>query len=175
MKISALQLNSICPNLSGIRASYLVQFINDTLARFEINTPLRAAHFLAQLGHESAGFRFREEIASGDAYENRKDLGNSSPGDGTRYKGRGFLQITGRSNYRQCGLALGLDLEHHPEQLLDTRPAMDSAGWFWQSHGLNALADADDIEKVTKRVNGGLNGIESRRVYLERAKKVLGL
>lgn len=136
-----------------------------------IDTALRQAHFLAQVGHESAELRYTEEIASGAAYEGRKDLGNAQPGDGVRFKGRGLMQLTGRTNYATFGKFIGQDLLAHPEWVTtDPRLAVDVATWFWTKHDLNALADADDIRAITHRVNGGENGLDDRKAKLARAK-----
>jgi predicted chitinase len=143
------------------------------MQKYEITTPLRRAAFLAQLAHESGELRWMEEIASGEAYEGRKDLGNTERGDGKRYKGRGPIQLTGRHNYRTAGAALGLDLEGKPE--LAARPDVGClvAGWFWDTRELNALADARDFVTITRRVNGGLRGQEQRERYYRRALEVL--
>lgn len=138
-----------------------------------INTPLRMAHFLAQLGHESGELRYSEEIASGEAYEGRTDLGNTEPGDGQRFKGRGLIQLTGRANYRNYGLARGMDFTTDATAaLLATEPlrAVDVSCWFWTVHNLNAVADGDDVEAVTRVVNGGLRGLADRTAKLVRAK-----
>jgi predicted chitinase len=152
--------------------------IQAAFERFGIDTPLRQAHFLAQVGHESGELRFREEIASGAAYEGRADLGNLRPGDGTRFKGRGLIQLTGRSNYERFGEAVGRRealLENPGLVASDLALCVAAAGWFWQANGLNALADRDDLTAVTRRVNGGLNGVEDRRRLLERARTLYGL
>lgn len=143
------------------------------MAEFGINTPLRAAAFIAQVAHESAEFRYLRELASGAAYEGRHDLGNTQPGDGERFKGRGLIQITGRANYEACGQALGLALIDHPELLETSENACRSAGWFWAMHKLNALADIPDFQDITRRINGGLNGEASREAYYAKAKAVL--
>jgi putative chitinase len=138
-----------------------------------IDTARRRAHFLAQVGHESGELRYTEEIASGDAYEGRQDLGNTEPGDGRRFKGRGLIQLTGRANYRAFGHAVGLDLltGDNPARVAgDPALAVEVACWYWQSRGLNALADADDAEAVTRRINGGLNGLTDRLRQLDRAR-----
>lgn len=137
-------------------------------------TPLRLAHFMAQVGHESGGFRYMEEIASGSAYEGRRDLGNTKPGDGKRYKGRGPLQLTGRANYRTFGQALGLNLEDDPAQVARPDIGLLVACYYWSLHKLNALADADDITSITRRVNGGVNGLADRRARLLRMNEVSG-
>lgn len=146
-----------------------------TMEKYEINTPLRQAHFLAQLGHESLGLVYPAEIASGKAYEGRADLGNLRPGDGVRFKGRGFIQITGRANYRMYGQSVGVDLESTPS-LLELSPyCSDSAGWFWSEHSLNVFADKDDIKTIAKRINGGYTGLEDRQRRLNAAKHALEL
>jgi predicted chitinase len=149
-----------------------------TMANRNIDTPLRRAHFLAQIGHESGELRFRAEIANGEAYEGRADLGNSTPGDGRRFKGRGLIQLTGRANYAEYGRALGREAEllALPERIeTDNELCVDVAGWFWAKRGLNALADSDDLTAITKRINGGLNGLEDRRRLLMRTKSLLGV
>lgn len=135
-----------------------------------LDTPLRLAHFMAQLAHESGGFRYMEEIASGAAYEGRRDLGNDQPGDGKRYKGRGPIQLTGRANYRLFGRELGIDFEEHPEIVALPSVGLLAACHFWKLRGLNELADADDVEAITKRINGGTNGLADRKAYLAKAK-----
>lgn len=144
--------------------------------RYGIDTPLRMAHFLAQIGHESGCLRYCEEIASGEAYEGRKDLGNLQPGDGKRFKGRGLIQLTGRANYRQYGQHCQRDFERadDPAQVSrDPALAVDVAGWYWARRKLNDWADKDDLREVTRRVNGGFNGLDDRAVYLARARWLL--
>jgi putative chitinase len=135
-----------------------------------INTPLRQAHFLAQVGHESGELRYTQELASGTAYEGRKDLGNTQPGDGVRFKGRGLIQLTGRANYTAFGKVCGQDLLTNPALLAVTPLAVDVAVWFWTQHGLNVLADKDDVVTITRRINGGTNGLANRQALLARAK-----
>lgn len=143
------------------------------LEKYNMDTPLRSSHFLAQIGHESLSFRYTEEIASGEAYEGRGDLGNTEPGDGKRFKGRGLIQLTGRANYKAYGEYADLDLlAPGNETIVSTEPkyALDVAFWFWNSRHLNDYADADDIKTITKRINGGYNGLDDRQAYLDRAK-----
>lgn len=141
-----------------------------------ITTPLRIAHFIAQLAHESGAFRYAEELANGSAYEGRNNLGNTQPGDGVRYKGRGLIQLTGRANYAAYSKAAGVDYLAKPQQLAsDAFAAVDVACWFWETRDLNKLADADDVRGITRRINGGFNGIDDRIDYLRRGKAVLGL
>jgi putative chitinase len=139
----------------------------------QINTPLRQAHFLAQIGHESGELRYAEEIASGAAYEGRSDLGNTQPGDGVRFKGRGLIQLTGRANYAKYGQSIGRDLVtdgHWTQVAEDPALAVDVASWYWDTRQLNKYADLDDIVTVTKRINGGDNGLEDRKALLNRGK-----
>lgn len=137
-----------------------------------INTRKRATMFIAQVAHESGGFRYREEIASGDAYEGRRDLGNTHPGDGRRFKGRSYIQITGRSNYAEISHALGMDFVSHPERLAEPKYAAAGAAWWWKAHGCNQLADKGDFIAVTRRINGGINGLPDRQAYYRKARLV---
>ena len=147
-----------------------------TALKYQINTPLRLSHWLAQLLHESGSLKYTEELASGAAYEGRKSLGNTQPGDGRRYKGRALPQITGRYNYTRYGKFIGEDFLNHPERLATLPYACDSAGWFWV-HGtpqdLNKLADKDNVVLVTKLINGGQNGLTDRRRKLRGAKAAI--
>jgi putative chitinase len=146
------------------------------MTEFGIDTLGRQAAFLAQVAHESGSLRYVREIADGNAYEGRADLGNTSPGDGPRFKGRGLIQITGRANYRACSRELYGDddaLLLHPELLEDVVPACRSAAWFWWSHGLNSIADLGDYRKITRVINGGFNGYGERLAYFQRAQAVL--
>ncbi len=138
------------------------------MVEFSITTQARAQMFLAQVLHESGGLKYFEEIASGEKYEGRTDLGNTRHGDGRRFKGRGPIQLTGRSNYRRAGAELGLALEQHPEQAAEHAVGWRIAGWYWHDRSLNKPADAGDLVAVTKGINGGTNGLESRKQYLER-------
>ena len=172
--ISAAQLTAIMPNLSDADANRYLPYLNAAMAEGNINTPLRQAAFLAQLATESGQLRYFEEIASGADYEGRGDLGNTQPGDGMRFKGRGPIQLTGRSNYGAASAALGVDLVNNPT--LAATPAMGFriAQWFWNSRGLNGYADAGNFDAITLRVNGGYNGKASRDAYYAEAKQVLG-
>lgn len=140
-----------------------------------LDTPLRFAHFMAQCGHESGGFVYMEEIASGVAYEGRKDLGNTVVGDGKRYKGRGPIQLTGRANYRRIGLRLGLNLEGNPTLVSDPSIGMWCAIEYWDENNLNKYADSDDTKGLTRRINGGQNGLKDREERLARMKTLLGI
>lgn len=135
-----------------------------------LDTPLRLAHFMGQCAHESGGFIYMEEIASGAAYEGRANLGNTQPGDGRRYKGRGPIQLTGRANYRKFGSDIGIALEEHPEIAAVPSIGMMTACKYWKDRGLNELADADDLTGITKRINGGTNGLADRIARTSKAK-----
>ncbi|WP_103667262.1 glycoside hydrolase family 19 protein [Pseudanabaena sp. BC1403] len=172
--ITQEQLSAIAPYSRRDRLEKLLPHLNTTMQRYAITTPLRKAHFLAQVGHESDGFNTNEEYASGADYEGRRDLGNTQSGDGVRFKGRGLIQVTGRANYADCGRALGVDLINSPQRLGDFDLACLSAGWFWDTRALNNHADRDDILTITKIINGGTNGLADRESYLARAKRVLG-
>jgi len=168
-------LRAICPTTAKAQLEKFVEPLNAGMKEYAIdNNVAREAQFLAQVAHESGGFNFVREIASGSAYEGRKDLGNLEPGDGVRFKGRGLIQITGRANYADCGNALGQDFVTHPELLETPENAARSACWFWANKGLNALADDNETLKITKRINGGTNGLQSRLAYLAKAEQVLG-
>lgn len=168
-------LCQIMPLLKHDKADFYCDMLNAAMREFDINSPEREAAFLAQLAHESGQLRYWKELASGEDYEGRKDLGNTQPGDGVRFKGRGPIQITGRANYHSVGEALGVDFENNPELLEKPEYGFRSAAWFWESHGLNELADVDNFKLITKRINGGYNGMTDRLGYWQRAKNVLGV
>lgn len=170
--LSVNELLAIAPEAPANRAKLLVPQLNRTMIEFEINTPRRQAHFLAQIAHESDRFRALEEYASGADYEWRVDLGNVFPGDGVRFKGRGLIQITGRTNYGECGRALGVDLIKSPKRLSDPDLACRSAGWYWDHRKLNRDADRDDVYTITEVINGGYNGLDDRKELLVAAKRV---
>lgn len=138
-----------------------------------LDTGLRLAHFMGQCAHESGGFRYMEEIASGADYEGRADLGNTQPGDGKRYKGRGPIQLTGRANYRAFGREVGIDFESHPEIVARPSIGLMAAVRYWNSRNLNAKADADDLMGITRAINGGTNGLEDRKVLTAKAKALI--
>lgn len=135
-----------------------------------MDSELRLAHFMAQLVHESGSFKYMEEIASGAAYEGRKDLGNVFPGDGKRYKGRGPIQLTGRANYRAFGNRIGIDLVRHPEIAAVPSIGLHLALEYWKDRGLNAYADKDDVLTITRKINGGTNGLADRKAHLAKIK-----
>jgi putative chitinase len=153
----------------------LTDSINQVVVKYGINTNLRLAHFLAQVIHESGKFKYNTELATGDAYDTRTDLGNTpeKDGDGRTYKGRGYIQITGRSNYKAVSKALGVDFLKTPTMLANPPYDMLSAGWYWDLKKLNTYADQDDATTITKKINGGLNGYSDRLYWLKKCKEVL--
>lgn len=176
MHITEQQLLQIFPN-AGRNAGVFVPALNTAMNRYGIVGTARAAAFIAQVGHESGQLRYLREIwgptAQQAGYEGRADLGNTVKGDGSKYRGRGLIQITGRANYAQCGEALGLDLVDKPELLELPQHAAMSAAWFWKQKRLNDLADRDQFLTITRRINGGLNGIDDRLELWKTAQAVL--
>ncbi len=150
----------------------LADHAEHVLADYGITTRLRVCHFWAQAAHECDGFKTMREYASGRAYEGRKDLGNVNPGDGVRYKGRGIFQLTGRANYARMGKMLNLPLLAHPEIAEGPEVALRIACEYWASRKLNDWADKDDVNAITKRINGGFNGLQDRKNKLATAKRV---
>lgn len=167
--ITEEQLKKIAPHASAENIKIYTPLLNKWMPYYSIKTKKRQAAFLAQILHESGCFRYTEEIASGKKYEGRKDLGNTEKGDGERYKGCGCIMITGRSNYAAVSKGLGVDFVAHPELLKEPRYAVQSACWWWTTHGLNALADNGDFQGITKKINGGYNGYLDRKMYYNRA------
>jgi putative chitinase len=177
--------------------------LEETFAKYDISTPQRQAAFIGQCAHESNNFKVLQEnlnysaeglmktwpsrfstkeIAdqyarnpakiAGKVYNGR--LGNTSEEEASKYLGRGLIQLTGKENYERCGLAIGVDLLSNPDLLLDPRYATLSAGWFWNRKGLNEVSDANDIETMTKRINGGLIGLDDRKAKIAKARSILG-
>lgn len=173
MKITTETLLKIAPQANRTLIAALAPVLNDALPAYDITTALRVKHFLAQAAHETAGFKTLTEYASGAAYEGRKDLGNTVKGDGIRFKGRGIFQITGRANYAKFGAKCGQDLVNNPELAAAPEVAVLTACEYWNEHGLSKYADADDIKTITKRINGGYNGLADRTLYAERSGKIV--
>lgn len=177
--------------------------LEEAFEKYEINTPKRQAAFIGQCAHESGNFKTLQENLNysaeglmktwpsrfptkevadqyarqpakiaGKVYNGR--LGNSSEEEASKYLGRGLIQLTGKENYEHCGSSLGVDLVGNPDWLLDPKYAALSAGWFWNKKGLNSLADSGDIETMTKRINGGLHGLDDRKAKIAKAEQVLG-
>jgi putative chitinase len=186
----------------GIDSKWL-QPLEDTFEKYEINTPQRQACFIGQCAHESGNFKVLQENLNysaeglmktwpsrfpskevadqyarqpakiaGKVYNGR--LGNASEEEAAKYLGRGLIQLTGKENYANCGSSIGVDLLGDPNLLSDPEYAALSAGWFWNKKGLNSLADANDIETMTKRINGGLIGLDDRKAKIAKALSVLG-
>lgn len=190
-RVNVEDLQRIMPH-AGARAAVFCNPLNDAMLEFGIDTPLRQAAFLAQVAHESGELRYVREIASGVAYNERKDLGNTKPEairiarlhgtfPGPFYKGHGLIQITGFYNHQRCGQALGLDLINSPMLLELPVYAARSAGWFWDENDLNWWADAEDFDGLSDMINrgrktasiGDANGYADRLKFYERAKEVL--
>jgi putative chitinase len=177
--------------------------LNEAMAEFRINSAARQSAFIAQLAHESSELRTLQENLNYSAnglmrtfpkyfnaatageyarqprrianrvYANRMGNGNEASGDGWKHRGMGPIQLTGKDNHGRCGDALGLDLRNNPELLLEPEVGARAAAWFWSSNGLNELADRGDFRLITKRINGGYNGLEDRLAYWAKAKKYI--
>jgi len=164
------------PQAEGKKVEQYAPHLAKAMQEAGINTPARQDAFLAQLGHESGQFKYMEEIASGKKYEGRcKGLGNCSPGDGVKYKGRGPIQITGKANYAAAGKALGLDLVNHPELVATPEVGFRAAAWYWNTHHLNNLADKNtpkSFKQITQVINGGQNGAPDRNKLWRNNEKV---
>ena len=169
------QLRELVPALCAASAEPHAAALGPAMAAFGISTPRRIAAAIAQFAHETGGFRTLRELGNDayfDRYDGRDSLGNVHPGDGLKFKGRGYIQITGRANYAAAAEATGLPLLDNPELAEEPRYAALVSCWWWQAHGLNKRADALDFYRITKTINGGTNGIEQRRRYWERAKQI---
>lgn len=166
-------IKKISPKANDTIAEDLAIYFNKHFDKYELNTKLRICHFLAQAAHETDGFKTLEEYASGAAYEGRKDLGNNVRGDGKKFKGRGIFQLTGRANYKTFGERLGYNLISNPELAKTPEVSVLVALEYWKDRGLNKHADNDDVTTITKRINGGLNGFDDRKLYLARAKQII--
>ncbi len=182
MVLSEQQLVKVLPN-SRLKAGVFISALNAAMSHHQINTPERIAAFLAQIGHESGQLLYVRELGS-DQYLSKYDtgalaarLGNTpeADGDGQKYRGRGLIQITGRRNYLACSQGLFGDdrLLQQPQLLEQPQWACESAAWFWQSNGLNELADRGQFTAITRRINGGLNGLDERLRLWARARAVL--
>jgi putative chitinase len=163
-----LDYNDLVPHFKYANPSILAGLVKhqDLFEKYEITTNQRRNMLLAQLAHESDGFRTTREYASGSAYEGRSDLGNTEPGDGRRFRGRGLIQLTGRHNYTVYGEKLGLDLVSNPVIVERMPLALEVSLVYWQDRKLNNYADEGDFRQVTRRINGGYNGMASREKYL---------
>jgi len=184
--LTAEQLQSIMPRLPAGRNTEMLPFLSDAMTEFAIDAPARAAAFLAQLAHESGQFRFMEELWGPTDAQRRyepvttlsKTLGNTETGDGKRFKGRGPIQLTGRANYQRFGDLLNVDLMTDPTRAARPEVAFRIAGLFWSKKGLNEIADkatADTFKEITRRINGGFNGLAERQAFYTVARRVLGV
>jgi putative chitinase len=170
-------LDRIAERDTGTKGDGIAYGLDKYCPQYSINSPLRLAHFLAQACHETEGFRYLKEIwgptPAQKRYEGRADLGNTRPGDGRLYCGRGIFQLTGRTNYARIGAALALPLEVEPELAADPQISVRIACHYWMIHSINQPADADNVVLVTRLINGGLNGLDNRKACLARAKELL--
>jgi len=169
------QFKNALPYATEANIDKFYQPMLDTFSKFCIDTKLRQAAFIAQIAHESGSLKYVREIASGVAYEGRKALGNTEPGDGPKYKGRGLIQLTGRANYEAASKYFRTDFVRFPEWVERPEYATAVSGWFWYRHKLNPLADVRDIRRITKIINGGYNGLDSRITHYNRALKAFGI
>jgi len=171
MKVSDLKY--IAPNITTEKLNVFLPLLNQYMHEYNICGQLRESAFIATIMHETGSLRWLEEIASGEAYEGRHDLGNVVKGDGRRYKGRGLIMLTGRANYERASKALMIDFLSNPEQLTTPKIATLVACWWWRDRGLNEIADSGDIRRVTRIVNGGYNGMMDRQKFYDRAIEIL--
>lgn len=180
--LTDLQLAQIMQQVSQRRRTLFLKPLNDAMEAHGITTPLRMAAFLAQLAHESCELQYMEEIWRPTAAQNRYEppsdlarrLGNTQPGDGYRFRGRGPIQITGRANYKTFGDLMGLNLLGHPDLAATPEVGFAIAGLYWERNGLNELADVGNFTEITQRINGGQTGATERERFYARAKQVLG-
>jgi putative chitinase len=206
MNLTAQQLKACMPLIKEATVNANLDALNKAMAAYEINTPIRVAHFLAQIAHESMHLNVVEENLNYSAagllkifgkyfktleeakkverqpaaianivYANRLGNGNTASGDGYKFRGRGAIQNTGKVNYALLTAALGIDLVTNPDLLKLPIHSLKAAGHYWKSKGLNELADKDDALTITKRINGGTNGLEDRMTNLKRNKTILGI
>lgn len=181
MKITKDQLVAILgkTKLNDAKIDGIVDSLNQTFDKYQIDSNKRVCHFLAQVLHESGAFKYSEEIwgptAAQAKYDTRVDLGNTpeADGDGYTYRGRGWIQLTGKANYIALGRDFNMDFVTNPDLVANTPYDGLAAGWFWNKRKLNTYADNDDITTITKKINGGLNGFDDRKNWLTKARAVL--
>lgn len=176
LNITSKNIFNVAGNYPRNRANVtaLVPFFNKYLSQYDINSPYRLKHFFGQACEECAAFSELTEEASGNEYEGRRDLGNVNKGDGARYKGRGIFQLTGRNNYEMIGKQIGIDLVNDPLKAATPEISVITACVYWNTHNLSALADSNlsfeaTLEAITRKINGGLNGLDVRRSYTLKA------
>lgn len=172
------QLSAIYTQARAERVARFYPYMDEFMRGFAIVGPKREAAFLATIAVESLELTYTREIwgptQAQEGYEGRRDLGNTEPGDGKRFKGRGLIQITGRANYAEASKVLGVDYVGNPFLMESAEEATRTACWWWQEHGCNELADIPDFKAVTRRVNGGLTAYDRRLTYYQRALVILG-
>ena len=204
--ITEQNFNEVVPDVNWNYAKKYVPLFDTVLPNYGIDTPLRKAQFLAQVAHESGGFKFvvenlnysanalynvfrkyfpnleianeyarQQEKIANKVYANRMGNGNEASGEGWKFKGRGLIQLTGKSNYQQLSEASGQNFIDKPEQVAEPEWALTSACWYWKKNNINKYADEDDVHMVTKRINGGYNGLQDRQHYLEEFKKIFNV
>lgn len=170
-------LKDAYPNSTSENRERYAKPLLESALKWQIHSPLRLSHWLAQLGHESGELKYSEEISSGRAYEGRRSLGNTQPGDGVRFKGRGLTQLTGRYNYTRFSRALGMpEILANPKLVAELPFSVEVSGWYWMygaSVNLNSLADKDNVTLITKLINGGYNGLADRKRLLSLCKKAV--
>ena len=180
MKITTADLRRLCPKAKEEIIAPLVTAMPTVLPAYGITTALRFCHFVAQGAEESMGFQTLNELGGSVYFEKMygpqtavgRRLGNTQPGDGARYHGRGIFQLTGRANYAALGNKLQLDLVGHPEWAADPAISLRIACEYWVGRKLNALADGDDVVGITRKINGGINGLAERKAFLAKAKTI---
>ena len=177
--VTADQLRLLTPTAKAwILDSLTTSFVTVVEPYGILANPRRLCHFLAQAAHESAGFRTHEEFGGEpywSRYEGRVDLGNTNAGDGVRYHGRGIFQLTGRANYRSMGGKISVALEEDPHLAAEGDVSLRTACEYWKSRRIDVPADANDIREVTRRINGGFNGLAERETYYRRAWSIWGI
>ena len=167
------QLRNIANYATLVNINTYTPLLNRYMHNYNICGKLRESAFIATIIWESGSFRYTKEIASGKAYEWRKDLGNVHAGDGVRFKGRGLIQLTGRTNYTLASRALGVDFVSRPELIEQPDFATMVSCWWWNMKGLNEVADTGDFRKVTRIINGGYNGFSDREFWYKKALEIL--
>jgi putative chitinase len=171
--LTVRKLRALMPGLCAADAAEFLPHLEAAMAEANISTPVRQAAFLAQVAFESSELRFFEGLVFDPVYEEPESLGNIHPEDRVRYKARGPLPLTGRANYRAASRALGIDLEREPARVVEAEVGFRVAAWYWRSRNLNRLADVGDFREITRRLNGGYNGMARRGEYYQRALDVL--
>lgn len=173
--ITKEQLKKLCPPAKDAIITDVAKYFNIHADEYGVNTPIRIRHFMAQAAHESDSFKTLQEYASGQAYEGRRDLGNTQAGDGRRFKGRGIFQLTGRANYDAMSRKLNVDLISNPDLAATPEISVLTALEYWKSRSLNTLADGPingSVRAITKKINGGFNGLEERQRFFDLGKNI---